>query len=121
MKVVINCCYGGYGLSLEARKRILDIKGVSYEIKRYTEYDGRLSKDEDLFGLDGKHYGRYSPIFSDLERHDPILVQVVEELKEKAGDWASKLEIVEIPDDVKYTIEEYDGYEHVAEAHRTWP
>jgi len=30
------------------------------------------------------------------------------------------LAIVEIPDDVEYTIEEYDGNEHVAEAHRTW-
>jgi hypothetical protein len=30
------------------------------------------------------------------------------------------LEIVEIPDDVEYTIEEYDGLEHIAEKHRTW-
>jgi len=27
---------------------------------------------------------------------------------------------VEIPDDVKWHIHEYDGLEHVAEDHRTW-
>jgi len=32
----------------------------------------------------------------------------------------SKLKIVEIPDDVKWHIGEYDGIEWVAENHRTW-
>jgi hypothetical protein len=27
---------------------------------------------------------------------------------------------VDIPDDVNWYIEEYDGNEHVAERHRTW-
>jgi len=35
------------------------------------------------------------------------------------GDHA-ELKVVEIPDDVEYLIEEYDGLEHIAEAHRTW-
>jgi hypothetical protein len=32
----------------------------------------------------------------------------------------SELKIVEVPDDVNWYIEEYDGMEHVAERHRTW-
>jgi len=32
----------------------------------------------------------------------------------------SELKVVEIPDDVKWQLEEYDGLEWVAEKHRTW-
>jgi len=44
----------------------------------------------------------------------------VEELGEKANGQCADLKIVEIPDDVEYEIEEYDGVEWVAENHRTW-
>lgn len=58
---------------------------------------------------------------SEIERNDPILIQVIEELgSKKASDTYAELEIVEIPDGVDYQIEEYDGNEHVAESHRTW-
>jgi hypothetical protein len=56
----------------------------------------------------------------DYERHDPDLVKTVEELGEQASGSHAKLEVVEIPDGVEYIIEEHDGNEHVAEAHRTW-
>ena len=32
----------------------------------------------------------------------------------------AQLKIVEIPDDVKWIVEEYDGIELIAEVHRTW-
>jgi hypothetical protein len=32
----------------------------------------------------------------------------------------SDLKVVDVPDDVNWYIEEYDGMEHVAERHRTW-
>jgi hypothetical protein len=32
----------------------------------------------------------------------------------------SDLKVVEIPENVNWYIEEYDGMEHVAERHRTW-
>jgi hypothetical protein len=48
------------------------------------------------------------------------LVQIVEELGEKANGFAAELKVVEIPEDVEYTVEEYDGIEWVAEVHRTW-
>jgi len=94
MKVVINDCYGGFSLSKEGDARYAEIKGIV------------LSKDF------------YSRI--DIERDDPALVQLVEENKDKyEGSYAS-LKVVEIPDDVEWEIEEYDGKEWVAEKHRTW-
>ena len=37
-----------------------------------------------------------------------------------AWDKYAELKIVEIPDDVNWYVEEYDGKEHVAELHRVW-
>jgi len=56
----------------------------------------------------------------DRERDNPLLIQVVEELGAAANGRCADLKIVEIPDDVEWTIEEYDGLEHIAEKHRTW-
>jgi hypothetical protein len=55
-----------------------------------------------------------------IKRNDPDLVRVVEELGTAANNWAANLRVVDIPDDVEWDIEEYDGLEWVAESHRTW-
>lgn len=56
----------------------------------------------------------------ELERHDPALIRVIEELGDAADGKCAKLKIVEIPDGTDYCIEEYDGNEHIAETHQTW-
>ena len=56
----------------------------------------------------------------DIPRDDAWLVRVVEELGEEANGRYAHLKVVEIPDDVEWEIEEYDGMEHISEAHRTW-
>lgn len=67
-----------------------------------------------------EEYSKHCLADRDIDRNDPKLVQVVEELGDKANGQCAKLKIVEIPDTVKFVIEEYDGYEHVAEEHQTW-
>ena len=61
-------------------------------------------------------------MFSDREiaRDDPVLVKVVQELGDRAGGKYADLRVVEIPGDVDWQIDEYDGAEWVAEKHRTW-
>jgi hypothetical protein len=59
-------------------------------------------------------YGKLIP------RDDEKLVRVVEELRDAADGHAAKLEIVSIPDDVKWVISKIDGGECVSEVHRMW-
>jgi hypothetical protein len=47
------------------------------------------------------------------------LIAVIEEMGKDGEGWAADIAIVEVPDDVKWHIHEYDGLEHVAEDHRT--
>ena len=55
-----------------------------------------------------------------IPRNDPDLVKVVELLGEECNTRFSNLIVIEIPDDVEWVIEEYDGNEWVSEKHRTW-
>lgn len=111
MKVVINSCHGGFGLSESAVLRYAELKGI-------TLYTKKSSYGSNLYYTDEK----LSDMFLDcsVPRDDPQLVQVVEELGIKANGFCSSLKIVKIPDDIKWHIEEYDGAEWVAEDHRTW-
>ena len=56
----------------------------------------------------------------DISRTDNLLIQVIKELGKEADGHCAKLKVVEIPDDIEWEIEEYDGIEWVAEKHRTW-
>jgi hypothetical protein len=120
VKVVINRCFGGFGLSDQALELFMNKKSIEFEKVlskshwKKDEFDyyrkGHVGEDE--------HYLWYYDLCQD--RSDPALIEVVEELGEKANGWAAELGIVEIPDDVEWDIVEYDGKEHVAEKHRTW-
>jgi len=69
MELVINRCFGGFQLSIEAQKLYAKKSGFELFFYKQTKY---IYKDD------------------------------VNE------------------DDIAYSIEEYDGNEHVAETHRTW-
>lgn len=114
MKVVINACFGGFGLSELAFERYLDIKCIEYE-KEVKSYGIVCYYNAGFLG-NNLHY--LDEI--DIERSDPALVQVVEEMREEANSQFSSLKIVEIPDDVKWEIQEYDGCESIHEVHRVW-
>ena len=113
MKLVINTCYGGFGLSKEAKLKYLQLKN---QVPPET-ITCQSAAWYDEFQINGKEVEFYD---RDLERNDPILIEVVELLGAKASGEYSNLKIVEIPDDVEWYVEEYDGMEHIAEQHRTW-
>lgn len=84
-KIVYNDCYGGFSLS-------------DVGIARYKEIKGSVPED---------FYDR------NIERDDPALVQVVEELGDRASGGFAKLKIKEVPAGTRYRIDEYDGNENV--------
>lgn len=92
-KIVINACFGGFSLREEAEERLKVRLGVENDPEWWVW---------------------------DVERDDPSLVDIVEQLGPYANGSCAKLKVVEIPADVAWHIHDYDGLEHVAENHRTW-
>lgn len=138
MKIVINNCFGGFGLSEKAMRAYFAKKGrnvfKSVDGLSTTYFDAPVPKEfelpeGELFMRRGHpEYERYHSWYEDhvlsdrdIPRDDPDLVAVVEELgSDVASDAYGRLVVVDIPDGVQWQIEEYDGSEHVAEVHRTW-
>lgn len=116
MKVVINVCHGGFGLSDAAFEKFLDRKGIAWE-KCLNKYNDADYYNKGHVG-DFDHFLHANYMIED--RSDPDLVAVVEEMGIDANGEHAYLKVVEIPDDIEWTIHEYDGMEWVAEAHRTW-
>lgn len=129
-KIVINTCYGGFGLSHAAIIELARRKGITLHpfTANYPQPPTPITSDEEAektFSV--LYYTSPEPIddnyFSAREtpRNDPDLISLVEDWgSERVSTKYSNLKIVEIPDDVEWEIEEYDGREWVAEAHRTW-
>ena len=132
-KVVINKCYGGFGLSEKAVMRYAELKGIKlyresseagsglaarYYLCEPEEYN-EIFKEAKRTGNYKQSNAMYFNLYN-IERDDPILVQVVEELGEEVNDDYSELKIVEIPSDLDYEISDYDGVESIHERHSVW-
>ena len=116
MKIVINKCYGGFGgISYTAAKLLID--------RGWKVSDGFTEDGGDYVDKDAKILlwrKEYSIIESNVSRTDKDLVEVVEILGGDADGTCSSYSVVEIPDDVDWQIDEYDGLEWITEKHRTW-
>ena len=97
LEVVINRCYGGFGISKECCERMAEL-GSKVAKKKL----------EDCDRFDGSHWCGSI----EIPRHDKRLVRAVRELGDKANGEFSKLEIVDfyVPD-VPYEITSDDGFE----------
>ena len=130
MKIVINRCYGGFGLSPQAIKRLVMKKSElvkKFPLKAWEQdfrenptdigdgfkvpsvwYTGAIAKGDTVYCID------------ETKRSHPDLVSVVEEMGRDAWGKYAKLKVVEIPDGVDWEIEEYDGVERIVEKRRAW-
>lgn len=146
MKIVINKCYGGFGLSPAALLALFE-EGWTELGTPVAEYwkddtrdpDGPLGKNralKDWREFQGAPECERVPIFLTVfskgethvvyfDRHqnartDPRLVEIVERMGDAASGPMAKLRVVEIPDGVDWELDEYDGIETVREKHRSW-
>jgi len=145
MKIVINVCYGGFGISDKAYEKLIEW-GVP--VQKYSRADrdestglypeNPANEGEVIFDKELTEPGecQFNDIYHEYKgrvresrywdtwlrsfRTHPLLIRVVEELGSEANGPFADLKIVEVPDDVHWDIEEYDGIERVAEQHRTW-
>ena len=139
-RIVINTCHGGFGLSNEGVLHYLDLCGVPVwsevnsgsmpfkywlvppDADRVTDPSPQEWSAMNMQERQD-HNQKYSEqVFydRDIPRDDPFLVQTVLDLGEKSYGNHAELKVVEIPGDVDWVIDEYDGKEWVAEKHRTW-
>ena len=125
-KAVINKSIGGFKLSSLAVKWLLEHRSLFVydagsleewnkewsDISRFdsdlgdgvmgnTRDDGLITKDGRVYSYDGYSKSRF----------DPLLVQVVEEMGDKAAVEHCRLKVVEIPDDVEVELEDCDSGE----------
>lgn len=101
-KIVYNNCFGGFSVSKLVIERMIELgsaeaKEILDKSKLYTAYS------QEVFYTDEK-----------IKRHDPLLVQAIEELGNKANGQCSKLCIFKTDADA-YRIKDYDGQETVKE------
>jgi hypothetical protein len=114
-EVVINESYGDFELSPIAQRMYLDRAKIPYTIQHRSD---RFSDEQ---------FGPYLILSNGvtwdckrLERDDPNLIDIVKELGIKAEGNHASLKIVKVPSNVEWTIHQHNGFEWVAEKHRTW-
>lgn len=143
MKIAVNKCFGGFGLSKEAQALYMEKKyGVDNTYYYETNgWSGKKSTKEDFIKQCDSHYisitttdcgeefddyRKFNVVWFDdyndsIEfRSDPVLIKVLEELGDEANGHFAEIEIVDVPDDANVYIDYYDGLERVREKHRSW-
>lgn len=136
-KVILNKCYGGFDVSKEAYMLYAKKKGLTLYLYESNFVDRKfiykkVNNDDSIFRhyftkdmgdnveINNEDYDKYCLYLRDEHREDPVLIEVVEELGEKASGRFGNLQVVEIPDDLDYVIDEYDGIETLHQKVQEW-
>jgi hypothetical protein len=135
-QIVINSCFGGFSISPVAALWLFEhgMKEIMHAVDEWfggdkNSYRASLEAWKNYLLGDPEVVFSVTPFSPDekfvlevrpAQRDHPLLVQCVKELGERAFGCYSELKIIEIPDDIEWEIEEYDGKEWVSEKHRTW-
>lgn len=139
MKVILNKCYGGFGLSGEAielyfQKKNMPVYLYKHDFTRKNSYIKCIPENTNeyvycfnkdfgdrvkYFDIDWKYLVHLN---TDDLREDIDLIEIVEKLGKAANGRFADLKVVDIPDELKgnYVIDDYDGIETLHEDIRVW-
>lgn len=118
-KIALNIGIGGFGLSDKACIRLMELGLPEDNFTKFNE--DRIKRNQvrdwgDQISLNQIYYG-----YSDIERDDPRLIQVIKELEHLANGAHATIGIAEIPAWIEWSIDQGEaGHEWVQEQHRTW-
>ena len=136
-KVILNKCFGGFGVSPEGYQLYAKKKGLvhyAYKVNNNLLYDYIETPTNDDWHLNyyTQSLGLGKDIYFNEEddnnmlylngdyREDATLIEVVEELGKNANGKFSDLVVVEIPADMEYVIDDYDGMETLHQKVQVW-
>ena len=149
MKVIINKGLGNFTLSNEALLLLIKLKPEAVDktpLKdSYLFYDsteeyktisfkegffeyipqfGNDSRSDDGVLIKDNIVYTFNTISLNTQKYrsDPVIISIIEELKEKANPHGGELKIIEIPEGVDFYIDSDDTFdtETVVERHRRW-
>lgn len=140
MKIIINKCYGGFRISHETilfliAKNSEVVQKIS--IKQYSIPQKHLDKFTPLSAHPeywSSNFYHYLLVDKNKEnvymvrdesgqriRTHPDLINAIEQLGSKAASGKhAELAIVEVPDGIDWSIDDYQGTETIHEKHRSW-
>ena len=134
MKVILNKCFGGFDVSDAAYELYAKKKGIALYWYVQNENGCYFSRDDksgrvlkycftEDFGDNPKRddidWDKMLYLNSE-KREDKVLIEVVEELGDVASGSFGELVVVEIPDDMNYVIDDYDGIETLHARVEVW-
>ena len=102
MKIILNKCFGGFGVSKQALE---ECAGAIWTEGAST---------------DASDYVCLSYESEDKARVCPRLIAMVERDSEAASGPCAALDVVEIPDNEEWEIQEYDGQERIGPPVTVW-
>lgn len=118
-KVVYNDCYGGFGISWDGARALVEeliASGRGGDARQLqSAMDEEWAGDDSELAMKHSDFMRRHGCFCAgrmFRRHDPALVAVVERIGKAANGRCASLAIIEIGSDV-YRIDDYDGNESV--------
>jgi hypothetical protein len=121
IEVVINNCYGGFGLSDKACEALIAKGWPVVEADEVDDYEKtpysiiQWSPGSNMLIKYAPNYGNQNGF-----RSHPDVVAVVKALGKAVNSDYSDLKVIKIPDNVEWCITEYDGIEQVEEVHQSW-
>lgn len=115
--IVVNRRHGGFSLSNLGIQRYAELKGLKLYSRTMTTY-GLQQHIEFYTNPKWSKESRFND--RQINRQDEALIAVVHELGAAANGPLAALEVVEIPADVDWYIDDYGGAEIVVEVHREW-